>query len=318
MARLWSVLVLLAILAVAACTTGVRPKPLRIPAADVPKVLRVRLTDGRITRVPVEDYVRAAIISEFAPPAGDPDIVGRMLDVQAVIARTYALAHLWRHEREGFDLCSTTHCQLYQPSRLKTSMWARAAADATERTSGMVLWFGSSPARTLFHADCGGHTSAAADVWGGAAPPYLKASRDDGAAASAHTAWQFEVERTSLLAALNGDARTRVGRQLREITVLHRDRGGRAITLALRGTRDTTVRAEDLRAVLARVFGAKSVRSTSFDVARRGSRFTFTGRGYGHGVGLCQAGALARLKAGARPEQVLTRYYPGTRLVVLR
>ena len=99
---------------------------------------------------------------------------------------------------------------------------------------------------------------------------------------------------------------------------MERDRGGRAVLVALRGTRESRVRGEDLRAVLGRVFGPKSIQSTSFAIERDGSRFVFSGRGYGHGVGLCQAGALARLKAGARPEQVLARYYPGTRLVVLR
>ena len=64
----------------------------------------------------LEDYVRAAILSEFAPPAGDPGDIERMLEVQAIIARTYAASHLGRHQREGFDLCATTHCQLYQPA----------------------------------------------------------------------------------------------------------------------------------------------------------------------------------------------------------
>jgi stage II sporulation protein D len=241
-----------------------------------------------------------------------------MLEVQAVIARTYAVAHLSRHQREGFDLCSTTHCQLYEPSRLKTSTWAPAAVKASSQTAGMLLWYNKSPARALFHADCGGHTSAAGEVWGGTARPYLIASADDGAAAAAHTTWRYEVERSSLLSALNADIRTRVGKQLREITVARRDEAGRAGLVVLRGTRERLVRGEEVRAVLTRAFGPKSIRSTSFDIGRTGSRFVFSGRGYGHGVGLCQAGALARLKAGARLEQVLVRYYPGTRLVVMR
>ena len=54
--------------------------------------------------------------------------------VQAVIARTYAAAHLGRHQRDGYDLCSTTHCQLYQPGRLKTSSWARLAVEPRATT----------------------------------------------------------------------------------------------------------------------------------------------------------------------------------------
>jgi stage II sporulation protein D len=245
-------------------------------------------------------------------------VIERMLEVQAVIARTYAIAHITRHHRQGFDLCATTHCQLYEPARLQTSSWARAAVEATAQTSGMVLWFGASPASVLFHADCGGHTSAAGDVWGGTPQPYLGARADDGPAETAHTTWRYEVDARELVAALNADTRTRVGKQINAVVVLRRDSAGRAGLVALRGTRAPLVRGEELRGVMTRAFGPKSIRSTRFEVSRKGSRFLFEGRGYGHGVGLCQAGALARLKAGSQPEQVLARYYPGAKLVVLR
>jgi len=290
-------LVLAVVLLPAGCSE-VRPLAIKLPEASVPQYVRVKpAPNGRTVRVALEDYVRAAILSEFAPPSGDSADIEHMLEVQAVIARTYATAHIGRHEREGYDLCSTTHCQLYQPSRLKSSSWAPLAEQATAHTAGMVLWYGNGPASALFHADCGGHTSAAVDIWGGTARPYLKGAVDDGAAQSAHTTWKYEAGRAQLTAALNTDTRTRVGKELREIKVAQRDDGGRA--------------------VLTNTFGAKSIRSARFEVSRQGARFVFTGKGYGHGVGLCQAGAYARLRAGALPEQVLARYYPGTRLIVL-
>jgi stage II sporulation protein D len=310
-------LALAAALVTAGCS-DVRPLPIKIPEASVPRYVRVKPTpDGRVVRVALEDYVRAAILSEFAPPSGEPADVEHMLEVQAVIARTYATAHIGRHQREGYDLCSTTHCQLYQPSRLKSSSWAPLAREASAHTAGMVLWFGDGPASALFHADCGGHTSAAVDIWGGTARPYLKAAIDDGPAQSAHTTWKYEAGRAELTAALNADTRTRVGKVLNEIKIAQRDAGGRAVLIRLVGTRDVTVRGEDLRAAVTSAFGAKALRSARFEVSRQGTRFVFTGKGYGHGVGLCQAGAYARLRAGALPEQVLARYYPGTRLIVL-
>ncbi len=130
--------------------------------------------------------------------------------------------------------------------------------------------------------------------------------------------WRYEVARDELVKALNDDPRTRVGKVLRDITVTQRDSGGRATLVILNGSREPVVRGEELRAVLSRAFGPKAIRSTRFQVTRSGQRFIFTGQGYGHGVGLCQVGAYARLKAGARPEQVLARYYPGTRLIVMR
>src|SRR6476646_4594009 len=123
---------------------------------SAPATIRVGIRNGNkltIRKVPLEDYVQAAILSEFAPPSGEPAIVERMLEVQAVIGRTYALAHLGRHAAEGFDLCSTTHCQLSEPSRLRTSRWAPLAIEAVHQTAGRVLWFEAAPASALFHAD---------------------------------------------------------------------------------------------------------------------------------------------------------------------
>jgi stage II sporulation protein D len=271
----------------------------------------------RIRVVALEEYVAAAALSEFAPPADDSDSVEQMLEIQAIIGRTYALAHLSRHARDGFDLCTTSHCQLYEPSRLRSSRWAPAAAEATRRTAGVVLWYGNGPARALFHADCGGHTSDAGAVWGGAGFAYLAGRPDNGPADRAHAEWVYETTDKALLAALNADARTRVGPRLGSIVVSTRDAAGRAERVSVRGATDVSVRGETLRAVLTQSFGARTIRSTSFDVQRQRGGFKFSGRGFGHGVGLCQAGALARLRAGARPNAVLQRYFPGTRLIKL-
>jgi stage II sporulation protein D len=285
-----------------------------------PDRLRVRTDQGgrkMVLDVPLEHYVQAAALSEFAPAAGELPLVEKMFEVQAVISRTYAIAHLGRHRLEGYDLCATTHCQLYEPGRLRTSRWAGAAREASATTSGLVLWFDNAPADAVFHADCGGHTSAASAVWSGTSRPYLRAQRDDGAASDAHAAWQYSVRAGTLLRALNVDPRTRPGSRLEAIAVLERDEAGRALRVALRGERPAIVRGEDFRDVVSRAFGPRAIRSTWFHVQRNAGSFTFTGRGYGHGVGLCQAGALARLKAGEKTSAVLQHYFPGTTLVDL-
>jgi peptidoglycan hydrolase-like amidase len=71
------------------------------------------------------------------------------------------------------------------------------------------------------------------------------------------------------------------------------------------------MRGDAFRQALSRAFGPRAIRSTRFDIRRTGATFTFAGRGFGHGVGLCQAGALARLHAGAAPADVIRYYYPG-------
>jgi stage II sporulation protein D (peptidoglycan lytic transglycosylase) len=315
----WACLLLLVLAAAAGCSSpSVRltlPPSLRAQTAFV--TVRIAEQSNAIRRVPLEEYVAGTILSEVAPPSGDERLIEQMHEVQAVVARTYAMASRGRHAGDGFDLCSTTHCQLYEPSRLQTSRWAASARTAAAQTSGMVLWHKQAPVTALFHADCGGHTSTAVNVWGGSARPYITARPDDDVEGVVHSAWRYEVPAADLLRALNADARMGVGRRIDTLQVVDRDVSGRADTVSLHGERDRLVRAEDLRARLTRAFGARTIRSTMFTVRRERATFVFEGRGFGHGVGLCQAGAIARLKAGVALRDVLLRYFPQTTLHTL-
>ena len=291
----------------------------RLPSGDpaIPASLRVQTVErgvAAVRAVALEEYVRGAALSEFAPASGDTRIVEGMLEVQAIISRTFAAAHAGRHAREGFDLCSTTHCQLFEASRLKTSRWADAVTRAVERTSGVVLVFEGRPAQALFHADCGGHTSEASAIWGGQGRSYLASREDGGPARKVHTRWEYEVSIDALRRALNSDPKTRLSGRLEDVLVVTRDDAGRATEIAVRGSSNYQVRAEEFRQVLSRAFGPRTIKSTYFQIKRRGEKVTFSGRGFGHGVGLCQAGAFARIAAGAKPRDVLTFYYPGTTL----
>ena len=303
---------------VAGC--GARPT---VPSASQPAPDRVRVrvleAGGPVIReVPLEEYVAASALSEFSPAAGDEAAVERMLEVQAVLARSYAVSHLGRHVREGYDLCSTTHCQIYDPARMRSSRWSADARTAAARTSGMTIWYEGAPADAVYHADCGGHTSAAVDVWGAAALPYLRAQPDDGPAAAAHAAWRYAVDRDALRRALNADRRTMIGDRLDVVSVVGRDEAGRAQRVLIKGDAEASVRGTDFREVVTAAFGPRALRSTMFQIVPDGGQFVFTGSGFGHGVGLCQAGAFARISAGAAPGDVLALYYPGTVLVRLR
>ena len=312
---------LLAAAAIFASACSKPPSRANLPSVEqtFPKTLRIQIAeDGNIRRVSIEQYVHAAIISEFAPPSGDAALMEQMFEVQAIVGRTYAIASQGRHARDGFDLCSTTHCQLYEPSRLKTSRWAGPAGEAVGRTAGVVMWHGKAPVLALFNADCGGYTNTPVGAWGGSPRPYLKAAPDDGVEALAHAAWHYDVPAAAMLRALNTDVRTRVGRRLDGISIVDRDGSGRANTIAISGQQGKLVRGEDLRTILTAAFGARSIRSALFTVRRADNVFAFEGTGFGHGVGLCQAGALARLRAGATPEAVLRRYFPSTTLRSLR
>ena len=177
-------------MAVVAAGCGL-PDP-RIPSAGataLPERVRVR-TRGVIVTADLEDYVLGSALAEVTPVGETSAASARIYDVQAILARTYAAAHLGRHRAEGFDVCDATHCQLYDPARIRTSRFSAVAQDAVRRTAGQVLRYGRRPIDALFHADCGGSTAAADAVWGGPSLPYLMPRRDDLPAIS-HRAWQF-------------------------------------------------------------------------------------------------------------------------------
>jgi stage II sporulation protein D len=275
------------------------------------------VTEGgrsEIRTLALDEYVAGAVRAEVPPRWLHADAGGRMLRVQALVSRTYAVAHLGKHRAEGFDLCDTTHCQLYRPITRSDDPARRAAFD----TSGQIITFGNRPIDALFHSNCGGHTAAADSVWGGRSEPYLQPV-DDGFCRRLNTGgWIFSVDRPRLIRALDSDPRTRVGGRLDDLQVPVRDASGRATQIGLtdgKGTR--LVRSEVFRTVLSTTFGAHSLRSTQFTVERRGDRFVFEGVGYGHGVGLCQTGAAARAQEGHGPEDIIGHYFAGTRITVL-
>jgi stage II sporulation protein D len=315
----WRITILLVLATGCSHPQTIATSPISTPSA--PPYVRVRVLEqghAVIRDVTFEDYVETVTLSEFAPASDDPVVVERMFEIQSVVSRTYALAHLRRHERDGFDFCSTTHCQLYDPVRLHRSRWAAASREAVLASSGEVLLYRGVPIEAFFHADCGGRSSVPSAVWGGEALPYLVTAEDDGPAAAAHGTWQYDVGADALVRALKLDERTSVGDRLDSIDIVQRDLSGRAERISLRGARTAVLRGEDLRDVLSRAFGPGSLRSTLLEVHRDGTRFIFSGRGFGHGVGLCQVGALARVRAGTPVSAVLAHYFPGATIARLR
>lgn len=303
------------VLAPRGMTRDVRPMPSRM--APLPASVRIRVTDKggtRLLRVPLEDYVLGAALAEVVLDGEEDATAERMLAVQSMAARTYAVANLGRHAREGFDLCASTHCQLYRP--VQTWMrWAQVGRRAIEATRGLVLVTASlnpRPIRALFHANCGGHTSAADDVWPGEAVTYLRAERDTFCVQASRSPWQWSVEVDAMKAAVERRERTHLSRAER-LEIVDRDAAGRA-TLVRLGKPAHALTGTDLRSIVLQAFGARSMRSTRFSVKRERDVFVFEGTGHGHGVGLCQAGALARAQAGQPPEAILAHYFPGTRL----
>lgn len=290
----------------------------RAPSAS--PVLRVEVGprgSRQIAAVSLEDYVRDVIVGEISVAATDARLVVPVYAAQAIVARTYALAVTRRHAADDFDLCSTTHCQVYVRNAWRRSRWAGYVDEAVRRTRGQVLSDGRGPIEAVFHAHCGGHTSAAADVWRSPGASYLRGVEDAFCVREQPAAWSYELTRDALRDALNTRERSRVGGRLDAVQILRRDAGGRVVDVVVTGSRSPVVTGEDLRLAVIAAAGARSLRSARFDVRRTGDTLHFEGSGAGHGVGMCQVGLIGRLRAGHTPEAVLRTYYPGTTIVTM-
>jgi stage II sporulation protein D len=173
-----------------------------------------------------------------------------------------------------------------------------------------VLTYRGRVAETFFHADCGGSTAAADDVWGGEPIPYLVAAPDV-IAPMRHRAWTSTISAGDLTRAFDADPTAMVGRRLEGIDVRARDGSGRVKDLAVHGDQTRILTGDEFRTVVNRVLGDRTLSSTKFTLTRNGSQYTFTGTGLGHGVGLCQLGAAARARRGDSLEAILGEYFPG-------
>jgi stage II sporulation protein D len=310
--RFTATLLLLAALTAGAC--GSRSRPPRVyptPPPDVASTSAVRvLVDGSVRSIALEEYVAGCVVAELGTPKADAAAARRARQVQAILCRSYAISSRGRHAADHADVCSRTHCQVYRD--VPATETGRLAREAADDTKGVVLMFEGRTVRPLYHAACGGRTSAASDVWPGNGEPWLVSVADETCASG--PAWTFRVEIDRLGRALAADGRLAVNGQLREVEVGSRDAAGRAAFVRLVSRTTALVRGDDFRAAVMRAFGARSVTSTLFSTRREGTQVVFEGRGAGHGVGLCQAGAVRLAALGQLPESILRRYFPGTSL----
>jgi stage II sporulation protein D len=265
--------------------------PVRITARKGELVLAVTL--------PVESYVERVVASE----SGAADSFESLKSL-TIVVRTFAL-----HQQRGhadYDLCDSTHCQLLHWGG---SSRQGAAHAATLATAGETLWFHGRRAQAWFHQSCGGRTASPQEVWPGRTQgkspmPWLASRADPWCTAGGARQWSADLSLSELTTALGAAGLARPG--WKRLTVTHRGESGRAMTL-MAGTNQ--ISAEEFRLAVGRAMGWNKILSTWFEVVQQRDHFAFHGRGSGHGVGLCQAGAAAMGAAGRDATQILTQYF---------
>ncbi|HEX8561216.1 MAG TPA: SpoIID/LytB domain-containing protein [Pyrinomonadaceae bacterium] len=277
--------------------------------------VRVRLSrEDATASLALEDYVFGVLAAE-----GSVESEPEALKSLAVVARTYAVSNLRRHARDRFDLCDTTHCQRFAAVRDESARpdFYALARRAVRETAGEVLRDRAGRvAESYFSASCGGTTADVAKLWGESRPAeHLRGVRDD---ACAVEGWTDVIPAAQLSRALAADARSDAGAKVEGVRVVRRDRTGRAELVEVEGARRRLVRGWDFKIIVGRTLGWNVLKSSRFEVARAGSAFVFRGAGFGHGLGLCQAGARVSAARGANHRQILGRYFPGAVVGELR
>jgi len=292
--------------------------------------------DGRLALVNVvdlESYLRGVIPWEIGRPGKESM---EAVKAQAIAARTYTVAHLGRREELGFDLWDNVADQVYRGMTGVSEVTDRAVAE----TRSQILRYEGKIVQAYYCSTCGGHTSAIQDVWPREAVPYLQGVRDapEGESSwckeSPHFRWTMawsarelgEIIRAHLPTEVDPRLSARQVGVLQGLQVLERDRSGRVRRLRVKtSTGSWEVVGDRIRWVLRPPRGRFEIlRSTLFSLQEYRDEegnligVRVQGGGNGHGIGMCQSGALAMARAGRSSEQILQHYYPGTQLESLR
>ena len=300
-----------------------------------------------INELPVEQYLASVISSEMKATAGL-----ELLKAHAVISRSWLLAQMRRRETNGekrdgffsfikkedelirwydredhtiFDVCADDHCQRYQGITKQTSRNVELALKATR---GQILSYGDEICDARFSKCCGGATEEFQYCWEDTPKPYLVSVADP----FCHTSdkailqqvlndydletndfyhWTVEYSADELSELVSGKLKDDFG-TIVDLIPLERGKSGRIWKLKIVGTKKTFTIGKELE--IRRALSDTHLYSSAFDVEKTPTGFRLHGKGWGHGVGLCQIGAAVMGQQGYTYEQILLHYYRGAQI----
>jgi stage II sporulation protein D len=275
-----------------------------------------------VNRLPMDDYLRGVVPLEIGNRTSAEMAA---VQAQAVAARTYAYKHL--SDARPFDMYATVQDQVYGGVDAETPL----SDAAITTTSDVVVLYNGQPITTPYHSTCGGSTAGVTEVWYDQPDqPYLRPVSDRIPGTnnyycdpSPRFSWTQGYDAAGLravmekyLASYTNAPKTNIGR-ITGVREQGRTPSGRVAALTVQTeTGSYTLRGNDIRFVLRDPKGA-ILNSTLFSLSTATSggevsSLTLNGRGYGHGIGMCQWGAIGRARAGQNYRTILETYYPGT------
>ena len=241
-----------------------------------------------VTDVDFETYIAGVVQSEIYGKPDQTDI----FRVQAIISRTWALRNQNKHKADGYNFCDDVHCQAYYNRCIRPEI-----VFGTLQSVGEILVDkDGKPIDTPFHSNSGGQTANSEDVWS-AKIPYLRSVPDTFSYRMKQSVWKKELTKKEWLNYFSKKHKlnTADSALCDELLTFRQDeRKSRIHNIPL-----TKIRTDF------------KLKSTFFTVTTNGNKVTLNGRGYGHGVGLSQEGAIRMVSLGYKYQEILMHYYQG-------
>lgn len=258
-----------------------------------------------VNQLDVEDYIKGVLYHEVSNrwPI-------EALKVQAVAARSYAFTQMQANIKKDFDVTNDIYSQVYgglTSERYRTNL-------AVDATKGEILMFGGKVLPTYFHATCGGHTEDSSELWPKQTLSPLHGVRCTYCRESPHYYWKRNVRLKDIQDKLIAKGYA-IG-LIEDISVTKRNNSERILALLItdRTGKQLTISGKDFREIV----GPNLIRSNNYFIVMQGYYCDFIGKGWGHGVGMCQWGAQGMSVKGFTYDKILQFYYPGSTLSTVK
>jgi len=277
--------------------------------------------DGKvrlINSLPLEEYVMGVVPAEM--PVGKNNDYFEALKAFAICVRTYAISKM-SNSNSSFDVYLDTRDQVYGGESAEKKL----SNQAVEETKNLILAYDGKPAIVYYHSTCGGHTEKASNVFPVPDLPYLKGVIDGdppNCSSSPNFNWEEKFPDKLFIQRLaDANLINRNNYKLTNVEVIDRDESGRVKQLSIKLTsqegeeKTVSIQGNRIRYVLKQANSSGILKSTLFDITMNNNYVIINGRGNGHGVGLCQWGALHLSVQGESFNKILSFYFPGTNIM---
>ncbi len=251
-----------------------------------------------INTVEFPQYIEGVVESESGGSQGL-----EYYKIQATISRTYALSHMDRHKDEGYNLCDHVHCQVYHSRSLRNELIPQAVTE----TKNMVIVDSDIDLITAaFYSNCGGQTANSEDVWRSEVS-YLRSVKDPFCTDMPHATWSKTIKKEDFVAYIKRKNASSLRSNPTDSMNFNFNQDYRKIYYSGKG----------YRLMLKHMRPDWGLRSTFFSTTEYDDNIVLNGKGFGHGVGLCQEGAMKMADLGYSFLEILRFYYTGVHLIDL-